>query len=253
MGSSSFDLTSFLSGGIAGIVQTLVGHPFDTAKTIIQSRGRQEIIRNFIQTPGIWYSGAFYPLISAIVLNSFIFGIQRNIMEKLRFDGGVDANSGGANNIVYRSAISGGITGTIVSIFTVPFENWKIQSQSDVCRQFLKENGFIKSAFHGTGITMMRESSAMFIYFGTYDYLRTYMNYGPFFSGLCSGIANWGVTYPIDTIKSRIQSYKYTGIYEAIRAGGLWNGISIVLLRAGLVNGSIFYTYENVKNMGFGK
>jgi hypothetical protein len=137
----------------------------------------------------------------------------------------------------------------LITFFIVPFENWKVQSQTRVCDTFLKNNGFMRSAFHGTGITMLRESSAMSIYFGTYDYLRNYIECGSFLSGLGAGLTNWAITYPIDTIKSRIQSYKYGSINAAINAGGLWNGITIVLVRAAIVNGSIFYTYEKFQEM----
>jgi solute carrier family 25 carnitine/acylcarnitine transporter 20/29 len=229
------DIQSFLSGGISGIVQTLLGHPFDTIKTMIQSK--HTISHEFYYSPKKWYIGAKYPLALGIITNSIIFGINNNINNYLKDNYKISK--------CYRNIISGALTGMISSTFILPFENWKIQSQLNVCKKMIKQNGFIKSAFHGYNITIIRETTAMSIYFSSYEYYKT-LEFNPFISGMLAGMSNWFFTYPLDTIKSRIQGYKYNTIIEAIKAGGLIKGLYIVLLRAAIVNGGIFYTYETI-------
>jgi solute carrier family 25 carnitine/acylcarnitine transporter 20/29 len=236
-----FDIFSFISGGIAGIIQTLVGHPFDTMKTLIQNN--KPINKSFYISPVNWYSGYRYPLITGIFSNSMIFGIESNIKNL------IDIETSMLNiniNPIYKNAISGGLTGTILTFFILPFENWKIQTQLDVCKDMISKKGFTRSMYHGFNITLLRESIAMSVYFSSYNYFRR-NDYQPFTSGLLAGIFNWSFTYPIDTIKSRIQSYKYDTIIDAYKARNLWKGFPMVLLRAGLVNGSIFYVYETIK------
>ena len=58
-----------------------------------------------------------------------------------------------------------------------------------------------------------------------------------------SGFSNWLVTYPIDVIKNR-QIAQQISFTEAYKQGYLYKGLSITLFRAVLVNGCIFFTYE---------
>ena len=84
----------------------------------------------------------------------------------------------------------------------------------------------------------------IFIYFSTYQKLKE-KNVPVFLSGSLAGSASWLFTYPIDTIKTRIQNESCKTIKEAINKGGLNNGIGICLLRAFIVNGINFTVYEN--------
>ena len=62
-------------------------------------------------------------------------------------------------------------------------------------------------------------------------------------SGGLAGITSWTITYPIDTIKTRIQS-KHISFSKAIKQYNLFKGLSVSLLRAFIVNSVGFYTYE---------
>ena len=68
-----------------------------------------------------------------------------------------------------------------------------------------------------------RESIAFSVYFKTYEILHDKNKYNPFISGGIAGLANWTVTYPIDTIKTR-QTAHNINIYDAIKIGNLWKG-----------------------------
>lgn len=75
-----------------------------------------------------------------------------------------------------------------------------------------------------------------------------------FFSGACAGIGSWVITYPIDIIKTRIQSTSpgtYKGMMhcasEIYANGGLkhfWIGFMPTIYRAALLHSAIFLVYE---------
>ena len=48
-------------------------------------------------------------------------------------------------------------------------------------------------------------------------------------SGGLAGITSWTITYPIDTIKTRIQNISFS---KAIKQYNLFKGLSVSLLRA---------------------
>jgi len=74
-----------------------------------------------------------------------------------------------------------------------------------------RQYGFRK-LYLGFNVTMLRESF-LGIYFGTYDYFMSFFRekgkvskLGSLLSGGLAGVATWSVMYPVDYIKTRIQS-----------------------------------------------
>jgi solute carrier family 25 carnitine/acylcarnitine transporter 20/29 len=212
------EYSSFISGCSSGVAQILVGHPFDTIKTYLQSNKQIKTI-NYVN-PLFLYKGFSYPLMMSIMMNSLTFGLYNTI-----------------NTSIESPFCSGLITGLVLGPFTTPFENLKIHSQMNISKRDLQW------LYRGIGLTTLRESLALSIYFSSYEETKKYTN-NSFLSGCISGVSNWLITYPIDTIKTRIQNYQYNTIVSAIRGGNLLCGLPVVLIRAGLVNGAIFQTYE---------
>ena len=63
-------------------------------------------------------------------------------------------------------------------------------------------------------------------------------NYHPFISGGMAGIASWTISYPLDTLKTRIQSGDT--YMKAINKGNYFKGLPYCLVRAFIVNGTGF-------------
>lgn len=199
----------FFAGLSSGITQTLIGHPLDTIKTNKQ---------NNIKVKGNLYKGLKYPLIS----NSLLIGIQFDLYYR------------------YNSLVSGIVSSAIIT----PLDHFKISRQNKIKTDFYS---MIKNFKKGYPITVTRETIALSIYFGTYDYMKNEINYHPLISGGVAGALSWLFTYPIDTIKTRVQSN--ISIKKAIMSKNYWNGITIALSRAFIVNGVGFYVAENVKKI----
>lgn len=124
-----------------------------------------------------------------------------------------------------------------MTLITAPFERVKvllqIQGQKppppgqkpkysggvDVVRQLYKEGG-IKSVFRGSAMTLARDGPGSAAYFATYEYIKRRLTpkdengnvtgklslKAVITAGGAAGVAMWIPVFPIDTIKSRLQS-----------------------------------------------
>jgi hypothetical protein len=93
------------------------------------------------------------------------------------------------------------------------------------------------------GFTILRESIAIPAYFLTFDTMYYQLQYPAFISGAMAGINSWFFTYPIDTLKTRMQLYTNKSFADLLKMGKLYNGLSVTLLRAVIVNGFNFQLY----------
>jgi solute carrier family 25 carnitine/acylcarnitine transporter 20/29 len=199
----------FWSSFIAGSLQTIIGHPFDTIKTRIQL--------NHHFSYKYLYRGAFPNLISGCIQNGILFSFHHYCYSHLDYH-----------------FLSGVCSGTISSLFVSPLELLKCQLQSTG-----KMNGLYLTK--GLSSTIARDSIGIGIYFSTYHHLKEELHLDSFWSGGFAGIASWIYSYPIDVIKTRIQCDKM------INCKNLYVGFHIVIIRSFLVNSSIFYVFDKLK------
>ncbi len=122
----------------------------------------------------------------------------------------------------------------------------------------------------GLGATLLRDGIPHGVWFASYEYAKTVLydyrvekNGGskienevatPMLSGAFAALSAWGVGYPFDLIKTRIQAGSGTGILATARVlidesegrlvQGLYKGFSLKLLRAIPASAIGFLTYE---------
>ena len=178
-------------------------------------------------TPINLYKGLSLPLFQLPIICSVTFGVEKY------------SNLYITNN----HFISGSISGFIGSIFVCPFEYFKIQKQQQIIIKYSR-NTFLNS-FKDINITLMREVPAYTLYFSSYNFLKK-NDIPTFVSGGIAGTLTWLLTYPQDTIKSRLQSGQAKTIIHAYKMGNLWCGVSFCLMRAFIVNAIGFPIYENL-------
>ena len=201
-------MDEYIKGSVSGIIQILSGHPFDTMK--VQRQNNMNIpTKNIIKL----YKGISFPLIT----NSVVIGSQFYLYHN------------------YSGIIAGIVSGLMIT----PIDYFKIQKQMNINYKYK-----IKIP-KGFNITIMRETLSVPIYFNSYYYINERLN-NNFLSGGLAGMLSWLITYPIDTIKTRIQNESCKTIKEAISKGGLNKGMGICLTRAFIVNGINFSVYEKV-------
>lgn len=140
-------------------------------------------------------------------------------------------------NVYMSSAIVGGIN----SIVTIPFENIRIRKVLHLKPKYTRA-----ILYRGMGAYFPRETIAWSCYIGSYNSLRD-REFHPLVAGGFAGWFSWFTTYPIDVIKTRIQSSKIS-YKEAINKGHLWKGFGLCSVRAIIGNSICFYTYETFRN-----
>lgn len=208
-----------IAGALTGTTQTLIGHPFDTLKTLSQHKGK--LI--FTVDPRILFRGWYYP----VMLRTGLSGI--------RFTG-TKYNSEMFNNNYW---IGGAITG----ILTSPIVNWIDLYKTH--KQITNKVSFIKlNPLQGLHATVTREFFGMSSFFGMYHFLKD-NGYSNFHAGGLAGTFCWTLIYPFDTIKTRIQNEKIS-IKNAFRRGNIYHGLPYQLTKIYIATGIGFMVNEYV-------
>ena len=210
-------MNDFISGSISGLGQVAIGYPLDTYKTMMQNNTFK--VKYILKTNP--YAGMKYPLCGSILNCSITFGMNSYLHNQYNFD----------------PLINGFISGALISPVVFYFDYYKVQKQLNI------QNNFHVWKRQGKTMCFLRESIAYSVYFKTYEYFYEKNNYNPLISGGISGLVNWTITYPIDTIKTR-QTAHNINIYEAYKMGKLWKGYLPCAFRAIIVNSYGFYIYQ---------
>jgi len=114
-----------------------------------------------------------------------------------------------------------------------PGEKPKYNGQMDVVRQLYKTGG-IRSVFRGSAMTLARDGPGSAAYFATYEIVKRRLtpldaNGKPsgdlsltavMTAGAAAGVAMWIPVFPVDTLKSRLQSSEGSTIGGTFRT--LW-------------------------------
>src|SRR5277367_2508531 len=158
-----------------------------------------------------------------------------------------------------------------------PGEKPKYSGGVDVVRQLYKEGG-VRSVFRGSAATRARDGPGSAAYFATYEYIKRRMT--PIdpatgkpsgdlsltaitCAGAAAGVAMWVTIYPVDTVKSRLQSMDgkptISGIIKSVYAKGgikaFFPGFGPAIARAVPANAATFLGVElahQAMNRAFG-
>ena len=149
-------------------------------------------------------------------------------------------------------------------------------------KHIVKYDGIL-GLYKGLGVTMAREIPAIGTYFFCYKYIRSDIHQrqggvagspvstlATLTAGALAGALAWVAVYPIDVVKTNMQtvaaptaeaaqsafkSKTFLGVgaelYRARGAGVFYRGLSTAVVRALPVNAAIFYIYEKLKTTGF--
>lgn len=279
--------SDFIAGCVGGAAGVLAGHPLDTVKVRLQTQshvtptyhGTFDCLRKITMNEGIngLYRGIASPLVGVTALNALTFGIQGNIRRLMK------------NPDSVMSQFSAGmVTGAIQSIVVSPMELVKSRMQLQTApsntpsrtssstngqsstwqcfRDIVQREGIKNGLMRGFSVTLLREIPGFGIYFGTYELLTTGLYGSSKFSllnmlmaGGTAGVASWVIAYPMDVIKTRLQTDGLNGkrMYKNARHclkqclavegwRGLCRGLNSVCLRAFPTNAVTLATVSTV-------
>lgn len=238
-------LKSFAAGGFGGICAVAVGHPFDLIKVRLQTApagtytGAMDAVKKAVAHDGFkgLYRGVGAPLVG--VTPMFAISFWGYDLGKRVVSATTETGPNGELSIAQISA-AGFISALPTTSVAAPFERIKVilqlQGQNsaeaaaeaaaagkpapkqfngafDVVKHLYKEGG-LKSVFRGSVATFARDGPGSALYFATYEYLKrtltpegSTMSLGAIsFAGGMAGMAMWIPVFPIDTIKSNLQS-----------------------------------------------
>ncbi|KAG7661974.1 YMC1 [[Candida] subhashii] len=267
------------AGFIGGATQVLIGQPADLVKIRLQTTSGTSslsIIKSVIKNEGIFafYKGTLPPLFGVGVCVSLQFyGFHETKRQILQYTGQPSMN------LWPQTYIAGAMAGIVNSPVTSPIEQLRILSQAsekklsltETVKKMYSEHGVSKGLYRGFGITLIREIQAYGVWFATYEFLiqqiidlQHYKSRDKvstpelLASGAIAGNALWLASYPLDVIKSNVQSdgfgkeSKFNGsafratsfIYKTHGLMGFWRGIVPCLLRAVPCSAGTFASVE---------
>ncbi|KAI8849734.1 mitochondrial carrier domain-containing protein [Chytridium lagenaria] len=286
-GGASQTVKELFAGCVGGIVQVLTGQPFDTVKVRLQTQPDKytnliDCVKKTYANEGFvgFYKGTLTPLIGIGACVSIQFGALEASKRFFALRNPVKDPNALSLSQLY---LSGAFSGFANSFLSGPIEHvrTRLQVQAgnaasaaykgpvDFAKKVVGLYG-VQGLYKGQGITLLRECHGYGIYFMTYEALiqRTMRVEGKKRNeisaltqcgfGAMSGYTLWIMIYPIDVIKSRLQTdsfikaeQKYKGSLDCARkilavegVRGLYRGFLACMLRAGPVNAVTFVAYE---------
>lgn len=284
-----------MAGSFSGVVQVLVGQPFDTIKVRLQSNqsnaysGTLDCVSQTVRKEGIsaLYKGTLSPLMGIAFCVSIQFATLEEIKRYFRARNSVLGS--GSDLTPGQFYVAGALAGVANSIVSCPVEHIRTRMQVqpsggsqqqykstlDCFKKIWSQFG-LRGIYKGQSITMLREWQGYGGYFFAYEMLvqrelqqsqqssnpqtraRDIPTWKVMLFGALAGYAMWLPVYPIDAIKSRIQTdsldpsgQKYRGMLDCFKKTmrqegitGLYRGLVPCMLRAGPVNAATFVAYE---------
>ncbi|KAI9674209.1 MAG: carnitine transporter [Caeruleum heppii] len=281
-------LKSLASGGVGGVCAVVVGHPFDLVKVRMQTaekgvyNGAIDVVRKTIAREGLargLYAGVSAPLVGVTPMFAVSFwgyDVGKSLVRRF------STVSNDQFSIAQVSA-AGFFSAIPMTLITAPFERVKvllqIQGQKqlapgekpkysgglDVVRQLYKEGGF-RSVFRGSAATLARDGPGSAAYFATYEYMKRRLTpkddtgkplgdlslTAIIVAGASAGVAMWIPVFPVDTVKSRLQSAEgrptvggvIRGLYGSGGLKAFFPGFGPAMARAVPANAATFLGVE---------
>ncbi|EAU39568.1 hypothetical protein ATEG_00922 [Aspergillus terreus NIH2624] len=289
-------LRSLVAGAAGGVCAVVVGHPFDLVKVRMQTAqkgvysGAMDVVRKTVAREGLvrgMYAGVSAPLVGVTPMFAVSFwgyDLGKTLVSSLST---VRVENNTPQYTIGQISAAGFFSAIPMTLITAPFERVKvllqIQGQNppppgqkpkysggmDVVRQLYKEGG-IRSVFRGSAMTLARDGPGSAAYFAAYEYIKRTLTPkdengnvtgelsmpAVLAAGGAAGIAMWIPVFPVDTIKSRVQSAPgrptIGGTIRAVYASGgvkaFFPGFGPALARAVPANAATFAGVELAHN-----
>jgi len=261
-------MDSFLAGFAYGATTVLVGQPLDTMKTLQQTRMekgtqpqkqiRMTLLAKELYTEGgirAFYRGGVPLLLGGGLMRSAQFGVYHSSLDFIRNQcGGKTENASLWLGCIDPQVVAAGFCGGIGrALVESPFEMVKVRRQvqtpiTESAMEFLRtgalatltRNGFLFSSFV-VYMDLARKADVPFIH-------------SPFLMGGACATMAWITVWPLDVVKSRMQSGQLDNqkqmteiLMDVIRSGHIFRGLVPGLTRSFISNGTSMVVYKYVE------
>ena len=238
------------SGGLYGATNTIVGHPFDTVKTKMQtqsgftSTGALASARQILSSEGAvgFYRGCLPPMWGSAVYRSAQFAVYDLLYAEAEKKYPASLQHVPGTDMEWRVLGAGAVGATARTVLESPIEYAKVKGQTN-------QKWRLNEVYRGAGLQWARTGPMMTLYFCLFDackrngYASTPA--GQFFSsGGCALIGFW-VVWPFENLKNQAQAGKnwlaharatgFLGLYRGILPGSmsvfLRNGAAMIVMQ----------------------
>eukprot|EP00040_Diaphanoeca_grandis_P029641 m.173932 g.173932 ORF g.173932 m.173932 type:complete len:301 (+) comp31746_c0_seq2:1331-2233(+) len=271
----------FIAGSVGGCTGLFVAHPLDVVKVRMQLSGSTLLAtaKSTISKEGFsgMYKGVWPPLATAGALNAIVFSVYGGLCRW--FGNGQPCGEPTKAQVATAASLSGFATCFLVT----PMEMIKCRQQVDannrpsaltVAKRIIKSNGF-RGLYRGWWPTVAREVPSYAVYFLAYEFVKTSLSadtpvtesisdnshglretFVILIAGSAAGASAWTSVYPIDTVKTIMQTQQTTSADRVgfIRLGSdlihrhgvkfLFRGFDAMLIRTIPMNAITFLLYE---------
>ncbi|GMH67974.1 hypothetical protein TrVE_jg6032 [Triparma verrucosa] len=255
------------AGAVGGAANCIVGHPLDTMKVIAQSSPKAnlsmtKISRTLWNDQGIagFYRGVTPPLFASCSIGSAFWLISTAAKEWV-CEAGQTKDQLRPSQVILASQL----TAPIYSCVVCPIEVIKCRMQADPtitnpakCVMNIAKREGVLQLWAGLMPTYLRRATGLPFFFVAHDLVKKETG-STLLGGFVGGTLYWGVSYPLDVIKTRMHSSTKGQLATAkqlIRESGikgLYRGVAPALMRAGPSNGIYFIMYEKALELFSGR
>lgn len=278
-------IIEFVAGGVSGAVAVFLGHPLDFVKIRLQSSvgtyaGPLDCFAQAVRREGPLsvFRGVLPPMLNSVVLSGTLFGGYGH-GKRLFGDRGLGLSD------TRLTFCAGAYAGLLTSFTTTPFDLVKCQLQVDraggrvgryrngaACVRAILAREGPRGLYRGGLVTAIRASPMFGLYFVLFEHLERELpsmlprlaagEAATMWAGGLSGMATWAIAYPLDTVKSHLQtlplersacsqtiSHAMHSIYARHGAAHFYRGLGTCLIRAFPVNAIVFVVYGRLKGL----
>ncbi|RDI81463.1 hypothetical protein Vi05172_g8601 [Venturia inaequalis] len=276
------------AGGVGGVCAVLTGHPFDLVKVHLQTaekgkyNGAMDVVKKIMAKNGPkgLYAGVTAPLFGVTPMFAISFwgyDVGKSLVQKFSHTGPNQPFT------IAQISAAGFFSAIPMTIITAPMERVKvllqIQGQKQLapgekpkysgsfdCGKQLYKEGGIKSVYRGTFMTLARDGPGSAAYFAAYEVVKRKLTPkdpetglpgslslpAVMAAGATAGVAMWIPVFPVDTVKSRLQSMPGNptigGVVRGLYANGglkaFFPGMAPAMARAVPANAATFLGVE---------
>ncbi|QEU59614.1 Crc1 [Kluyveromyces lactis] len=284
------NLKSLAAGGVGGVCAVLTGHPFDLVKVRCQSnqaRSAMDAVSHILQAARQaagptslnavrgFYKGVVPPLLGVTPIFAVSFwgyDVGKKLVTRVPSSAASGVAAVEPELTLSQMAAAGFISAIPTTLVTAPTERVKVVLQTtqgkssflDAAKQIVRTQGF-QSLFKGSLATLSRDGPGSALYFASYEICKEYLNKASghtsgelsitnvCISGGMAGVSMWVVVFPIDTVKTQLQSsskrqsmLEVTRMIYNTRGGikGFFPGVGPAILRSFPANAATFLGVE---------
>ena len=194
------------------------------------------------------YRGGTPLVVGGALMRSAQFGVYENALELLTALKPKPDDYAPAYVVDPWVAAAGFCGGVGRGVVEAPFEFVKVRRQVD-------RPWKLAEVYRGSAVTVVR-NAGLFTAFACYmDFTKRALgqDVSPFVLGALAANGAWLTIWPLDVVKSRVQSGRYEGgwtkqLSEVVRTGVLFRGLLPGLLRSTIANGASMTVFVWVKN-----